>query len=103
MLFRTPSLSTSTRKQLSELDTLRNTLKGQSSLPSSWLGSLRRILSAASVASSVSIEGFVVEDEEALAIVSGRVRATAESDNQLAIEGYSRAMQHVGVMALDPE
>ena len=102
MLFRTPSLSNTTRKRLSELDTLRTTLKGQSNLPSPWLGSLRRVLSAASVASSASIEGFVVEDEEALAIVSGRVRANPESDDQLAIECYSRAMQHVGVMALDP-
>lgn len=103
MLYRTPSLSTSTRRKLRELDTLRNALSGQSSLPSPWLGSLRRILSATSVASSASIEGFVVEDGAALAIVSGRARANAESDDQLAIECYSRALQHVGVMALDPE
>jgi Fic family protein len=101
MIYRTPSLTVGLRAKLSELDTLRAALAGQSGLPSPWLGSLRRVLSATSVASSASIEGYVVDDEEALAIVSGRARASAENDDQLAVECYSRAMEHVGVMALD--
>jgi Fic family protein len=102
MLYQTPAIGPSLRAKLAELDTLRQALARPNDLPSPWLGSLRRIMSATSIASSAAIEGYVVGAEEALAIVSGHLRADPDSDDQLAVECYARAMDHVGVMALDP-
>ncbi len=84
------------------LDELRAKLGDAMSVPGSWLGQLRRQVRASSVESSVSIEGFVVAPGEAPALVAGEEPAGSDDENRMAVASYARAMDHVGVMAMDP-
>lgn len=59
-------------------------------------------MKASSVESSVSIEGYAVTQNDALAIVSGGEAVEVKDENRMAVACYARAMDHVGVMALDP-
>lgn len=52
--------------------------------------------------SSVSIEGFTVPVGEAAALVAGDEQPPADDENRLAVASYARAMDHVGIMAIDP-
>ena len=101
MLYATPALDRSLKASLDELDRLRVTLGREAANPSPWLGTLRRQAMVSSVTSSVSIEGYTVPDDEADAIVS-RGATDASDDNRGAVACYAHAMDHVGVMALDP-
>jgi Fic family protein len=102
MLYQTPLITEPLQRQLDELDELRHNLGREVGSPSPWLGSLRRLVKAASVESSTSIEGFALAQDEAVAIVSGYELADPKDENRMAVASYARAMDHVGVMALDP-
>lgn len=102
MLFATPSLTPGLRDRLDELDDVRRQLGRAVGRPSRWMGSLRRLVRAASVQSSTSIEGFHVSPEDALALVSGEEQADPEDRSRMAVACYAHAMDHVGVMAGDP-
>jgi Fic family protein len=54
------------------------------------------------VESSVSIEGFAVPAGAAAALVAGDEQPPADDENRLAVASYARAMDHVGIMAIDP-
>ena len=101
MIYRTPPSNRSLRADLDELDRRRAALGRGVANPSPWLGTLRRQVKVSSVASSVLIEGFTVPDDEADAIVS-RGATAASDDNRRAVACYAHAMDHAGVMALDP-
>jgi Fic family protein len=66
------------------------------------MGSLRREVRATSIESSTSIEGFSVSPGEALALAGGEEAADLDQESRQAVACYSRAMDHVGTMALDP-
>jgi Fic family protein len=102
MLYKTPPITEALQRQLDELDEARRALGRGVSNSSPWLGSLRRIVKAASVESSTSIEGFSLAQDEAVAIVSGEQVADPDDENRMAVACYARAMDHVGVMAIDP-
>lgn len=102
MIYSTPSQTEALATRLTELDQLRNALGYEVSNPSPWLGTLRRLAQASTVESSVSIEGYEVPQGEALAIVSGAESPDPGDENRMAVACYARAMDHVGVMALDP-
>jgi Fic family protein len=102
MIYATPPMTEELREQLQELDELRTALGRQVGQPSLWLGTLRRLVKASSAESSVSIEGFSVSDEEAVALVADEKPAEPDDENQKAVASYARAMDHVGVMASDP-
>jgi Fic family protein len=102
MLYVTPKINPELRRQLDELEGLRGILTREVSEPSPWLGTLRRLVKAASIESSTSIEGFSVPPEDAVAIVSGGVSVDLQDESRMAVASYARAMDHVGVMALDP-
>ncbi|HST68633.1 MAG TPA: Fic family protein [Solirubrobacterales bacterium] len=90
------------REQLAELNALRATLGDEVMTRSRWMGSLRRQVRASSVESSTSIEGFSVSPDEALALTSGRLHPAQDDEDRQAVACYSRAMDHVGTMAIDP-
>jgi Fic family protein len=85
MIYRTPQ-SGELSAGLAELDGLREVLGHRVGAAGPWLGALRRQLGASSVASSIEIEGFV----------------EGADDSEPAFEAYTRALDHVRVMADDP-
>ncbi len=102
MLFATPPMTPELRARLEELDELRRALGKELSRPVRWMGTLRRLVRATSVESSTSIEGYHVSPEDAIALVAGDESVDPEDENRMAVACYSRAMDHVGVMAGDP-
>lgn len=101
MLYATPGLTPETEIQLGELDDLRRQLGDATGVPGPWLGQLRRQVRAASVESSVAIEGFSVPHDEAAGLVAGEEIPDPEDENRMAVASYARAMDHVGTMASD--
>lgn len=102
MLFQIPLLAPPSSEKLVELEKLRKALGYEAQTRSRWMGSLRRQVRASSAESSTSIEGFSVSPEEALALTSGRLTAEPGNEDRQAVACYSRAMDHVGMMAVDP-
>jgi len=102
MLFDTPPITPELQARLGELDELRRALGQEANRPVRWMGTLRRLARASSVESSTSIEGYHVSPEDAIALVSGDEPADPGDENRMAVACYSRAMDHVGVMARDP-
>jgi Fic family protein len=103
MIFQAPLLTPPLVEKLNELETLRHTLERGVQTPSRWIGSLRRQVRASAVDGSTSIEGFSVSPEEALALTSGRLLPEPGDEDRQAVACYSRAMDHVGAMAVDLE
>jgi Fic family protein len=101
VLFATPDPSAFSA-QLQRFDALRGRLESASSGAGPWIGSLRRQARVRSVQSSVAIEGFVVSDADASALVGGNMQPDPRDDDQMAVAAYAHAMDHVGVMASDP-
>lgn len=102
MLYATPPITPDLQQRLEELDVLRHRLGQQVDRQLRWMGTLRRLVKAASVESSTSIEGFHVPSGEAVAIVGGQEQPDPADENRMAVACYGRAMDHVGVMARDP-
>ncbi len=102
MIYRTPPLTPTLQRQLSELAKLRDSLGDEAKTSSRWMGSLRREVRASSIESSTSIEGFSVTPEEALALTSGRETADQDDDDRQAVACYARAMNRVATMGIDP-
>ena len=103
MIYATPAISGTLRRRLDQLDALRAQLGDATGVPGPWLGQLRRQVRADSVQSSVSIEGFLLPVGEATAIVAGTATPDPRDRDRMAVAGYARAMDHVGVMATDPD
>ena len=102
MLIATPKTAADTADRLQELDELRAALGRQVERPVRWMGALRRFVRARSAEGSISIEGFHVSDEEALALANRAEPIGSDDEDRLAFAGYARAMDHVAVMAADP-
>jgi Fic family protein len=102
MIYATPRITKSLRKQLDELDELRDALGQEVRTPARWMGSLRREVRATSIDASTSIEGFSVSPAEALALTSDRGATDHGNENRQAVSCYAGAMDHVGTMAIDP-
>lgn len=102
MLFATPRITPRLRADLNELDELRRALGHEVSRSVPWLGMLRREVRASSFEASTSIEGYSVAPGEAMALTSGSQPMEHEDENRMAVACYARAMDHVGVMAVDP-
>jgi DNA-binding transcriptional ArsR family regulator len=102
VIYATPFVTAELRSRLEELDRLRAALGREVGNPSPWLGNLRRQAKAASIERSVSIEGFRVPPAEAAALVAGASAVEGDDADRMAVACYARAMDHVGVLALDP-
>jgi Fic family protein len=102
MLYTTPPISNAQAERLRRLDQLRTRLHDEVSAQGPWLGSLRREVKASSIESSISIEGFDVDHEDAVAIAAGEDQGSSDDDNRKAAACYAQAMNHVGTMAIDP-
>ena len=85
MLYATPPIDPELERKLVELEELRVRLGREVGRPSPWIGTLRRLVKAASVESSISIEGFAVPRNDALAIVSGQEPVASEDEGRMAV------------------
>jgi len=103
MIYQTPEKTDALLANLLEFDRLRDRLSTQAGVAGPWLGSLRRQWRASSAESSIEIEGFHVPSDETVAIASGAEPSDPTDDDRMALSSYARAMDHVGVMAADPE
>ncbi len=103
MIYQTPAETDALLANLLEFDRLRDRLSTQAGVAGPWLGSLRRQWRASSAESSIEIEGFHVPPNEIVAIASGAEPSEPADDDRMALSSYARAMDHVGVMAADPE
>jgi Fic family protein len=102
MLYTTPEMTPALEDRLGELDRLRHALGSRVGQAGRWLGTLRRLAKASAAASSTSIEGFDVSEDEAMAIVSGEETPALDDEDRMAVACYARALDHVSVMAEDP-
>src|SRR5665811_490861 len=102
MLIPTPEIDPATRRRLAELDRLRESLGRRVGEPAGWMGTLRRSVRARSAEGSISIEGFHVPEDEVLAVAADGRSSEDEDEDRQALVAYTRAMDHVGVMASDP-
>lgn len=102
MLYETPAIGRPLRKQLDQLHELRARLGGEANRPTRWMGNLRRQARASTVASSTAIEGYVVSEADAAALVAGREAPDPTDEHGMAVASYAHAMDHVAVMAADP-
>jgi Fic family protein len=102
MLYATPEMTQALEDRIGELDRLRGALGSRMGQTGRWLRTLRRLAKASAAASSTSIEGFDVSEDEAIAIVSGEETPALDDEDRMAVACYARAMDHVGVMAEDP-
>jgi Fic family protein len=103
MIYTTPTLDAALREELAAFDLLRDDLGSQARMAGPRLGSLRRQWRASSAESSIEIEGYSVPSEKRLAITSGAEPADPSDQDRMALSSYTRAMEHVGVMAADEE
>lgn len=102
MLFTTPPRTKALERRLDKLDELRSHLSNQAGAAGRWLGSLRRQWRAASAESSIEIEGFNVPEKDRIAVAGGDRPPDPHDDDRMALSCYARAMDHVGVMSVDP-
>lgn len=102
VLFASPSVSEPLKRQLAELDRLRERLGTSAGTAGPWLGSLRRQMRAATAESSIEIEGFSVPEGEQVPLAGGEGTPDPSDQNRMALACYARAMDHVGAMAEDP-
>jgi len=103
MIYDTPTLDAGLVNDLEELDRLRAELGAQVGGGGAWLDGLRRQWRASSAESSIEIEGFSVPADDRVALVSGDNPPDPTDDDRMALACYARAMDHVGVMADDPD
>jgi len=101
MIFSAPKLNAALRKELDQLDSLREELGGEGERMAPWMGALRRTFRASSIEGSTSIEGYSVEPGEALAL-TGAGAEPGDDESRQAVACYARAMDHVAAMARDP-
>lgn len=102
MIYATPQIPDDLAADLAALDQLRRRLGEGSSVFNPWLGTLRRAVKAKSIESSLSIEGFDVSGEDAIALLRAETPIVDGDEARMAFACYARAMDHVGVMATDP-
>jgi hypothetical protein len=102
MVYRTPPPDAALDAELAALDDLRRQLGLQAGAAGLWLGSLRRQWRASSAESSIEIEGFHVPKEARMAVAGGVEPSDPNNEDRMALYCYAQAMDHVGVMSVDP-
>ncbi len=104
MIYQTPPQAPDLARHLAELDDLRERLGDAAQQHAGrWLGRLRRQWRASSASSSIEIEGFHAPPDAVRNLASGAVHDEADEQDRLALSSYVRAMDHVGVMSVDPQ
>jgi len=101
MLFQTPQPSVDDAHVLEEIYGMRDQLSDVLRVPRRWTGGLRRHSIAQAIRGSNSIEGYVVDVDDAAAAVDGEDPLSASEQIFAEIRGYRQALGYVIAMAGD--
>jgi Fic family protein len=101
MIFQTPELTLEDRLVLDEIHATRSELADVLRAPRRWSGGLRRHSLAAAIRGSNSIEGYVVDVDDAAAAVDGEAPLSADEQTFAEIRGYRQALGYVLAMSAD--
>jgi Fic family protein len=102
MLFQAPPLDTRDLAVIREIDEMRVELRQDTHAPKKWTGVLRRNLLAKAIQGSNSIEGYDVNEDDAIAAVEEDDPLDADEKTWAEIRGYRTAMSYVLQLADDP-
>jgi len=102
MLFQSPPVTAEDELALTRIEDLRRQLRFYVAEPRRWSGLLRRTSFARAIQGSNSIEGYVVNLDDAIAAVEGEEPLDAASETWQAVTGYRNAMTYVLQLAGDP-
>lgn len=97
-LYTPPPLSSEDEAVLSEVHQMRRQLRRLLRTPRRWEGVLRRSVLARAIQGSNSIEGYVVDEDDAAAAVDGEEPISADEKTFLEIQGYRQALGYVLAM-----
>ncbi len=101
VLFVAPELGPEEERALARISELRTQLRFFVAEPRRWAGLLRRTMLARAILGSNSIEGYIVNLDDALAAVEGEQPLDARQETWDAVVGYRNAMTYVLQMASD--
>lgn len=98
VLYTPPPLRSEDEAILSEIHQMRKQLRHLLRTPRRWEGVLRRSTLARAIQGSNSIEGYVVDEDDAAAAVDGEEPISADEKTFLEIRGYRQALGYVLAM-----
>jgi Fic family protein len=98
LLYTPPPLTSEDEATLGEIHQMRKQLRHLLRTPRRWEGVLRRSALARAIQGSNSIEGYVVDEDDAAAAVDGEEPISADEKTFLEIQGYRQALGYVLAM-----
>ena len=101
MLYETPPLSLEDAQVLEEIYAMRTRLSDVLRVPRRWTGGLRRHSLAQAIRGSNSIEGYLVDVDDAAAALDDEEPLSASQQTFAEIRGYRQALGYVLAMAGD--
>ncbi len=101
MIYKTPPLGTDDAAALAEIHNMRRDLAAVLRVPRRWQGGLRRTMLARAIRGSNSIEGYVVDEDDAAAALDDEAPLSADQRTFAEIRGYRQALGYVLQMATD--
>ncbi len=102
MIYETPSLGLGDVAVLDEIHDMRRELAAMLRVPRRWQGGLRRTMLARAIRGSNSIEGYVVDEDDAAAALDDEEPLGADERTFAEIRGYRHALGFVLQLAGDP-
>lgn len=101
-IYANPPLTSEDSAVLAEIHEMRRQLASVLRAPRRWQGGLRRTMIARAIQGSNSIEGYVVAEDDAVAILDDEQPLSADEQTWAEIRGYRQALGYVLQMAGDP-
>ena len=98
VIYSAPPLTSEDDSVLGEIHQMRRELRHVLRTPRRWEGVLRRSALARAIRGSNSIEGYVVDEDDAAAALDGEEPISADEHTFLEIQGYRQALGYVLAM-----
>lgn len=102
MIYGNPDLTPEDRTVLAGIHEMRSQLAKVMRAPRRWQGGLRRTMLARAIRGSNSIEGYLVDEDDAAAALDDEAPLSADERTWAEIRGYRQALGYVLQMAGDP-
>jgi Fic family protein len=102
VIYGSPPLTADDRAVLDDIHDMRRELATVLRAPRRWHGGLRRTMLARAIQGSNSIEGYVVDEDDAAAALDDEAPLGADERTWAEIRGYRQALGYVLQMSSDP-